>query len=278
MKKYTKNDEFFKIIDTEEKAYWLGAMYADGCVRNDKNIFFTSKDKDWVDSFLNAISYTGVALKEIHSVYKTDCWKANITSKQMFDDLCYHGCVPNKSLILKFPTINEELIPHFIRGYFDGDGTVGEYQNVKNSNSKTLRSGMCSGSKEFLEELVTHLPIKNKKLYKSTSVWTINLSVKDSISFAKYIYNNATVYLSRKKIIFDNAIQRRSETIIAGPKSRTKEYAKQYYHKNKEHIRELQLQYREKKLAYMREYNKRPEVIARRKGSRNSPISHESVS
>jgi hypothetical protein len=46
MKKYTKNDEFFKIIDTEEKAYWLGAMYADGCVRNDKNIFFTSKDKD----------------------------------------------------------------------------------------------------------------------------------------------------------------------------------------------------------------------------------------
>jgi hypothetical protein len=88
----------------------------------------------------------------------------------MFDDLCYHGCVPNKSLILKFPTINEGLISHFIRGYFDGDGTVGEYQNVKNSNSKTLRSGMCSGSKEFLEELVTHLPIKNKKLYKSTSV------------------------------------------------------------------------------------------------------------
>ena len=49
---------------------------------------------------------------------------AHITSDKMFSDLCKHGCVPNKSLILTFPVITEELIPHFIRGYFDGDGGI----------------------------------------------------------------------------------------------------------------------------------------------------------
>lgn len=43
----------------------------------------------------------------------------------MFGDLSKHGCVPNKSLILKFPTtLPNELVNDFIRGYFDGDGSV----------------------------------------------------------------------------------------------------------------------------------------------------------
>lgn len=49
----------------------------------------------------------------------------HLTSDNMFVDLCKHGCVPNKSLILTFPrTIPDNLIHHFIRGYFDGDGSV----------------------------------------------------------------------------------------------------------------------------------------------------------
>lgn len=264
--KYTKNENYFSVIDSADKAYWLGALYADGCVRNDKNVFFTSKDKDWVLDFLKAIEYTGKPLRELHKVYKTECWKANITSKIMFKDLVNNGCVPNKSLILEFPKLNDSLIPHFIRGYFDGDGSVGEYKTSNKSEYKALRSSICSGSKKFLDELVKYLPIKYMNVRKNKNgVYSISMSVKNSISFANYIYKDANIFLKRKKDIFDNAIQRRSETIIANPKSKTKEYARNYYHAHKERMKELRDKNRDKKIEYMREYNKRPEVMARRK-------------
>ena len=51
----------------------------------------------------------------------------------MFNDLIKQGCVPNKSLILTFPNkyqVPKNLINHFIRGYFDGDGSIYEYSKT----------------------------------------------------------------------------------------------------------------------------------------------------
>lgn len=73
----------------------------------------------------------------------------------MCNDLISHGCVPNKSLILKPPKIDNELINHFIRGYFDGDGCV-------SFNSKTKVYAVCIlGTKEILEYIILHSGIKN---------------------------------------------------------------------------------------------------------------------
>jgi len=47
-----------------------------------------------------------------------------ITSKEMVSDLIKHGCFPNKTFTLRFPNINQKLIHHFMRGYFDGDGSI----------------------------------------------------------------------------------------------------------------------------------------------------------
>ena len=48
--KYKCNDNFFKNIDTEEKAYWLGVLYADGNVSKNSSgtgqVFLSSKDKE----------------------------------------------------------------------------------------------------------------------------------------------------------------------------------------------------------------------------------------
>ena len=109
----------------------------------------------------------------------------------------------------------DDLIPHFIRGYFDGDGCVIVCKYLQNKSDLTLRSGICSGSKIFLEKLLTYLPVNNKTIFCRKNLFEFRLSVNDSINFAKYMYKNSTIFLQRKYDKFNNFIkQRRSTTII----------------------------------------------------------------
>lgn len=219
-KKHKCNSYFFSEIDCEEKAYWLGVLYADGNVSSSTpEIKFTSTDKEWVEMFLNSIGSTDVPHREFHKKFQKEIWKARITDKKLHNDLISVGCVPAKSLIIEFPELNKDLIRHFIRGYFDGDGFVTISNNsTKKENCYTLKSGFCSGSEIFVKQLVDKIPTKNKivkKRNKPGQLYEIKLSVNDSYKLYKYIYTNASVFLQRKKDKFDYYIkQRRSETII----------------------------------------------------------------
>jgi hypothetical protein len=208
--KYTCNNNFFSVIDTEEKAYWLGALYADGNIskRTSKSgqIFLTSSDKEWVENFMKGIESNNKPRKEVHSKYKTSIWKAQITSSQMFNDLNSLGCTPVKSLTITVPTLSDDLMHHFVRGYFDGDGTVGVYKNLKESDWLILKSGFCSGSQTFVKQLLEILPVKNKK-FRYSGVYQTQFSLKDSITLYNYMYKDATVYLERKQVIFKTYIQ-----------------------------------------------------------------------
>ena len=202
--KYTCNDSFFNVINTEEKAYWLGALYADGNVSKKAStsgqIFLTAKDKEWVEKFMRDINSSNKPRSEYHTKFKSTIWKAQITSSQMYNDLVNLGCIPVKSHISK------DLIHHFIRGYFDGDGTVGIYKNLGSHDWKILKSGFCSGSQKFLEDILQILPTKNKNItYKG--VYVVQLSLKDSIILYNYMYQNSTVYLQRKKDKFDTYLK-----------------------------------------------------------------------
>ena len=219
--KYTCNENFFSEINTEEKAYWLGVIFADGNVSLNScgtgQLFISSIDEDWLKRFLNTINSTSPLYKEIHKKYQKCIWKVHITNNTIYDDLHKVGVVPKKSLILRFPKLDETLIPHFIRGYFDGDGCVTVCKYLPNKNNLTLRSGISSGSKEFLEKLLSYLPVKCKTITtrKNGNLSEFKLSVNDSIAFAKYIYKDATIYLQRKYDKFNEYIkQRRSTTII----------------------------------------------------------------
>ena len=131
--KYSFNENYFETIDSEEKAYWLGFLYADGYVVNndvDKQyrvcLTLNENDKGHVELFKECL--------ESNNSIRTVCTKLNdkeyfssqfyIYSKKMVNDLYNNGCVQNKSLILKPPVIIDNLVGHFIRGYFDGDGSI----------------------------------------------------------------------------------------------------------------------------------------------------------
>ena len=218
---YECDESFFKTIDSEAKAYWLGVMFADGNVSlnrsNTGQLFISSIDKEWINQFKKDIHFTGNLLKETHNHYHRDIWKLHITSDRLFHDLCKHGCVPCKSNIIQFPIIKESLVHHFIRGYFDGDGTVSISKYLSLKDYTTLKSGFCSGSRIFLERLIQYIPTRSKTVKYYGSVYTVSYSVKDSYILYNYMYSDATVFLERKKKKFEQYSEERRSTTIISP-------------------------------------------------------------
>lgn len=226
MRKYTFNTDFFKIIDNEEKAYWLGFISADGYLNKKGNtlgICLNEKDKNHLEKFKKSIEYTG-EIKSRKGKYSIDYKETNkvtleIYSTELSKDLNRLGLDYQKSYSLKAMSIPLTLINHFIRGYFDGDGCVFEY-------SKKISTYNCgftfTGTKEFLTYVNDNLPEKCKNLIfdkRTTSSYTLYLaSIKRFLITKEFLYKNATIYLDRKydkcNNIEQTIIKRGSETRV----------------------------------------------------------------
>lgn len=138
------NEIFFEVIDSEIKAYLLGFIFADGCVierhRGSKKgheyglrVNVAEKDKNIVFLLQQFIfPYIKIRIKkesiiEVGYLRKPQ-YEISLYSKKLFTDLCNLGCYPRKTYLENhIPDISEELKIHFIRGYFDGDGSASNY-------------------------------------------------------------------------------------------------------------------------------------------------------
>lgn len=127
------NEHIFDVIDTEEKAYWLGFIFADGYISSRDNGFELSlkgSDIEHLHKFNKFMEHNkdNVKLGEVKNKDKTflRC-RWGIVNKHLWNTLNNLGCTPRKSLTLQFPNISEELEIPFIRGYFDGDGCLSYY-------------------------------------------------------------------------------------------------------------------------------------------------------
>lgn len=201
-KKYC-DENIFEKIDSEEKAYWLGFIYADGCVGSKRKyleIALSVKDKEHLQSFKNFIKAEHKLSYKIDKLNRESI-RINIENKKLHNDLVKLGCIPRKSLILTFPTeeqVSKEFIRHFIRGYFDGDGCIC-------FTEKTLSINIL-GTKEFLQGIQDNVSVfKDKNLYpvnykrKNINSYRIQVEyINDILYFLDYIYDNSTVKLNRK--------------------------------------------------------------------------------
>jgi intein-encoded DNA endonuclease-like protein len=127
-KSNTTNQNVFNKIDSEEKAYWLGFLYADGTVRSregDNQIELSLQESDYnhLEKFRKFIENNNkIAYRKKQKAYRY-C----VRSKQIKQDLIKLGCTPKKSLTLIFPTkeqVPDQYLRHFVRGYTDGDGSL----------------------------------------------------------------------------------------------------------------------------------------------------------
>lgn len=201
-RKYTLNENYFDAIDTQNKAYFLGLLYADGCNKTDTHkisIGLKKDDKHILESFQTELgSNYPLRLYEYSKKKETfsDQYALTICNKHMSDTLTKWGMVSNKSLILTFPDfLPENLIPHFLRGYFDGDGHVGK-KGYEASIVSTL--SFCESVQNILTQLGIYSKIYNT-YNKETSTRTLRTTRKaDAIKFLDYIYSDAELYLYRK--------------------------------------------------------------------------------
>lgn len=215
-RKHYFNESFFENIDTEEKAYWLGFLYADGNVYIVKQKDGTSKggtveltlkssDVEHLYKFLKSIQADKdyPINKRINKIGdKTyTAFRIELNSIKMCKDLINQGCVPQKSLILSAPNINENLIHHFIRGYFDGDGCVSFNENNHDGIYSIL------GTYELLSFICSHVnyisSTPQPKIVKRNGLEKNYYDLRfysehDQQMFYEYIYQPSNICLERK--------------------------------------------------------------------------------
>ena len=188
------NENFFEIIDTEEKAYWLGFLYADGSIGDKKNtieISLQSSDYHHLEKFNESID--GAPDKHIYrdEIRCRICY----SNKKTKNDLIKLGCTPKKSLTLTFPSkeqVPDEFLYDFIRGYVDGDGSV--MINTKGTNGRLS----LLGTKEFIEGLLIRTGWKPMTIQHPSGVYAIEWGGQYNINYLNQLYANANIYLDRK--------------------------------------------------------------------------------
>lgn len=193
-------------IDTQEKAYLLGLFYADGNVginQTQCRIELKLEDKELIFHLQKLFPFF-----YIHYDRGTKIELGNY-QKTLKEDLVFNGCLPRKSFENKenihMPDINKDLIRHFIRGYFDGDGGC----TLSYSNNKTQkRVYIYSASIQFLREIKIELRDNNimSELSIVNTVGKLTIFSSSYTCFYRYLYDDSIIFMNRKKNKFDQIL------------------------------------------------------------------------
>lgn len=215
MKKKNYNENYFEKIDTEDKAYFLGFICADGCILNNTKTYryqltlkIHIKDEDILKHFINCIN----GEMKIWKHKKGEMVEIKFSGKKIINDLFNLGVTPNKTFNLVYPKINKDIERHFLRGFFDGDGCI-RVNKDKRDNSERGDLRIVSGSTNLLESLnqkfnnvfktnINKLYGPKNKKYKFIG-WS---SMGDIENIYHGFYNDSNFFLQRKKDIFDKVI------------------------------------------------------------------------
>lgn len=218
LRKYEFDEFYFETIDTEQKAYILGFICADGHVSTDTNrlrITIATKDEDLLEKIKGCIptdrDISRQTVKSQFSYGKPIFYKSTIEycSKIMVNTLTSKGLDQNKTCTLSSKIIEfipKELIRHFLRGYFDGDGNV--MYGYRYSSGVKYCINIC-GNLEFLQNTFgKYFPTNNKYYLNkgSKQCYSYKVSSKKGVeAFLSYLYDNSSIHLNRKYLVYKNA-------------------------------------------------------------------------
>jgi len=212
-RRYNVNHSFFEVIDTEEKAYWLGFLYADGCVRKTKTgsqlvLKLSIKDEQHLEMFRSDIeSEHKIMYHENKTVSKkgTPSISKNclirINSNKIIEDLINKGCTPRKTFTIDIPNIDKKFYKDFIRGYYDGDGNF--FYSEKTKMSVVTIVCASPNFRNFLIDVMSIIP-NIGIIHENKDKYTIKIvNVLGIINFLDYIYDDSKIYLTRKKEYYE---------------------------------------------------------------------------
>lgn len=236
MKKHLIDSTLFNAIDQSWKAHFLGWLYADGCMQKDGyrvTLALQEKDKCVLDYFAGRLYGKTEGVVQYRKPTNPVCQKTGkqyhgnpqyilrVNNKVICSSLWAKGLIPAKSLILAFPsseTIPSHFLWHFVRGYFEGDGSI---RKIRNNHSSDVT---IMGVKTFLEPLQERLKREGipSSIIPVSSIFGLCIhGVDNLIRFYNLIYRDAEFVLERKKARFDEVIRGRD---VATPYNKTSRY------------------------------------------------------
>ena len=209
------NQDFFENIDTEEKAYFLGLLFADGYIlcgrkedgRVESDAFGISLQEQDID-ILKKLKTALNATHPINIYENSGSWAKKGTyygriicySQKAVNDLYAKGMKKHKTFDMQFPTeeqVPHNLLHHFIRGYVDGDGSIGAQKNRNKHWFTTM------GTKEFLTGMQhffgTDVKLGQRYPERENNNYELRYCGNRQIDFfLDILYRDATIYMDRK--------------------------------------------------------------------------------
>lgn len=125
---YKVDADFFDVIDTEQKAYILGFLLADGHVSTNYKIMFGihERDRDVLEKIKAAMNSDAPVRSKENKVF------FEVGSRHMCEVLANYGFTNRKSerfeLAMLLPVVPNTLRKNLVRGMFDGDGSILVYK------------------------------------------------------------------------------------------------------------------------------------------------------
>lgn len=196
-----------KNIDSPEKAYLLGLFYSDGCIHSNDGTYYASitlheKDKYLLDIIVNKFPFFRLS-KMVNHAWCIVCSRKAIVEDLQANGMYFRKSTDNKEL-LRLPNLNEEIMHHFIRGYFDGDGSVYK-QKLGNTKIDIGGTGfnMITDIVRVLynNKITVNMTCKYAEVGLRKHDFYVLYTSSDKVSkqFADYIYKDCgELYLKRK--------------------------------------------------------------------------------
>lgn len=211
-RRYKVKEDFFDVIDTQEKAYFLGFLYADGCnnVRNNTvTIGLQERDKEILEKLRDLISpdrplyYFDRSRDRKRKGFENsqNVYALTICNKHISNRLAELGCGQAKTHTLTFPEwLDKNLIRHFIRGYFDGDGGIC-IPILKSPNLNIISTlSFCTSLKEIVWNVLSiNMGIHTPQNCKNNNIRCLESGGRQKVTtFLDWIYKDSTIHLQRK--------------------------------------------------------------------------------
>jgi hypothetical protein len=224
----------FDSVDSSDKAYWLGYLMADGGIINPRRFSLISKDLEVLEKFKMFLSTT---IPIIHNknfddrTQKTyESYQMLINSSYMVEKLNEYHINKEKSYNAKFPDIDEKYYPDYIRGVFDGDGSI--FKKLKSNFGVSIigTEEITKFMKEYFIKTFNFSDVKFGKVCDNKKAKQFKLYIhrhEDLINFYNFIYNDKnSCRLTRKFIKFNELIEIYKNRPVYISKPRGKSYKK----------------------------------------------------
>ncbi len=203
-KQYTHsfNRNAFKTIQTEEDAYWLGFITANGYINEDRgflNIKLQASDETHLKKFLNYMQANDTEIKDDYGGSNQIVKSITLNSRDLVNNLIQYGLFQGKSGKERFyDLLPIELVKHYIRGIVDGDGCLhdGERRVFDICGNFDLLTKIC----EYINNHIIDISLdKYTRIYTHGSIYKLCLRAKEHVlACYKHFYENSNIYLDRK--------------------------------------------------------------------------------